>query len=55
MLTETYDNRPRQLFNGFAIGRIRKNERGTVCRTGTDERGRPVEVTLSSIEFRAVE
>ncbi|MCP4315707.1 MAG: hypothetical protein GY789_06720 [Hyphomicrobiales bacterium] len=51
MLTETYDNRPRQLFNGFAIGRIRNNERGTVYRVGTDDRGRPIEVTLGPVNF----
>ncbi len=55
MLTSTYDNRPQQKLHGLQTGRIRNSERGTVYRTGTDERGRPVEVTLPAIEFRAVE
>ncbi len=55
MLTETYDNRPRQDLIGSTIGRVRKNKRGTVYRTGTDERGRPVEITLSTVEFRVIE
>ncbi|MCP4406571.1 MAG: hypothetical protein GY807_02190 [Gammaproteobacteria bacterium] len=55
MLTSTYDNRPRQKLHGLPSGKIGIIERGTVYRTGTDERGRPVEVTLPSIEFRAVE
>ncbi len=55
MLTETYDSRPRQDLVGTTIGRVRRNERGTIYRTGTDERGRPVDVTLSTIEFRVIE
>ncbi len=55
MLTETYDNRLRQQFNGFTFGRVRKNERGTICRTGTDDRGRPVEITLPTVDFRVIE
>ncbi|MCP4409349.1 MAG: hypothetical protein GY807_16670 [Gammaproteobacteria bacterium] len=55
MLTETYDNRLRRQFNGFTFGWMRNSKRGTIYRTGTDERGRPVEVTLPTVDFRVIE
>ncbi len=54
MLTSTYNNRPQQRLHGLQSGGVRRNERGTVYRVGTDDRGRPIEVTLAPVDLKII-